>query len=231
MHELAQEHKRYGYRRITRLLRREGWQVNHKKVHRLWRLEGLKVPKKRKKKRIYGTSSASITKQKATRPNDVWSYDFLFDVTHKGQVLKIMPIIDEFTRCCLALVVATSIKASDVVKELEKLFEVHGIPEYIRSDNGPEYISSKVGKCLERSGSKSLFIEPGCPWENGIVESFNARLRDEVLDREDFWSVLECRAVLEDFRLFYNEQRPHSTLDYQTPSEFKSRWLQQNGAL
>lgn len=196
--------------------------MNHKRVYRLWRAEGLTL-QKQKKKRIKAEKSGGIGATPATRPHEVWSYDFVFDVTQRGARLKIMPILDEYTRRCLALVVDTSITAQRVTEELQKLFDRHGAPSYIRSDNGPEYRAQAVQRMVRENGSETLFIPPGSPWENGFTESFNARLRDEVLNREEFWSVAEAQVSLRAYRRYYNEERPHSSLDYQTPSGFAEK--------
>lgn len=213
MHELSQEYKRYGYRRICQLLNREGWGVNHKKVQRIWRQEGLRIPRIRRKKRALGHAKSGLIERSARFPNEIWCYDFLFDVTAKGQRLKIMPVLDEFTRRCLALVVEPSLTGDDVTEVLGELFESYGAPKQIRSDNGPEYICDRVRTFLRLSGVEPLFIEPGSPWQNGIVESFNARLRDEVLEREEFWGLLDAKVVLKEFKELYNERRPHGALD------------------
>lgn len=217
--ELAREHPRYGYRRITALLRREGWPVNRKRVHRLWRREGLKVPQVQRKRRL-GHSENSCTRRRSERPDHVWSYDFLYDQTADGRQLKILPIVDEFTRECLTIEVERGMDAEDVVSTLEYLFELRGEPEHIRSDNGPEFIAEAVKSWLARRGSKTLYIEPGSPWANGYVESFNGKLRDELPDREMFETLKEAKVIVEDHRLDYNHRRPHSSLGYRTPAEF-----------
>jgi putative transposase len=218
--ELAREHPRYGYRRITALLRREGWSVNRKRVHRLWRQAGLKVPQVQRKRRRLGHSENSCTRRRAERPNHVWSYDFIHDQTADGRGLKLLPIVDEYTRECLTIEVERHLTAKDVVSTLEYLFEVRGEPEHIRSDNGPEFIAEVVKDWLARRGAKTLYIEPGSPWENAYSETFNSRLRDELLDREVFETLKEAKVLLEDHRLDYNGHRPHSSLGYRTPAEF-----------
>lgn len=220
MIELAREHPRYGYRRVTALLRREGWSVNGKRVHRLWRQAGLKVPQARRKRRRLGHGGNSCTRHRAERPNHVWSYDFVMDQTSDGRRLKILPVVDEYTRECLAIEVERGLTAEDVVSTLEYLFEVRGEPEHIRSDNGPEFIAEAVRGWLARRGSKTLYIAPGSPWENAYSETFNSRLRDELLDREEFETLKEAKVLLEDHRLEYNHRRPHSSLGYRTPAEF-----------
>ena len=218
--ELAGEHPRYGYRRITALLRREGWSVNRKRVHRLWRREGLKVPQVQRKRRRLGSSESGCARHRAGRPNHVWSYDFVMDQTADGRRVKILPIVDEYTRECLTIEAERSLTAGDVVSTLEYLFEVRGVPEHIRSDNGPEFIAEAVKGWLARRGAKTLYIEPGSPWENAYSETFNSRLRDELLDREVFETLKEAKVLLEDHRLDYNDRRPHSSLGYRTPAEF-----------
>ena len=220
MLELAKKHPRYGCRRITRLLRNELGCVNRKRVHRLWKREGLRVPQKQRKRRRLGTSAGGCARRRAEYVNHVWSYDFVWDQTEDGGMLKMMPIVDEFGRECLTIEVARSITAEDVVSTLERLFEKHGAPDFIRSDNGPEFIAEAVRKFLRQRGTETLFIEPGSPWENPYVESFNSRFRDELLDRELFLGLIEARVLVEEFRREYNEERPHSSLDYQTPKEF-----------
>jgi putative transposase len=217
---LARENPRYGYRRIKALLQREGWSVNLKRVHRLWRREGLKVPPVQRKRRRLGSGENGCARHRAERPNQVWSYDFVMDQTADGRRLKILPIVDEFTRECLTIEVERSLVAEDVVSTLEYLFEVRGVPEHIRSDNGPEFIAEAVKGWLARRGSRTLYIEPGSPWENAYSETFNSRLRDELLDREVFETLKEAKVILEDHRLDYNHRRPHSSLGYRTPAEF-----------
>jgi len=220
MREYVRLHPRYGYRRVWALLRVDGWTVNRKRVHRLWRREGFKVPQKQHKKRRLGTSANGIVRHRAEHKNHVWCYDFVKDQTTNGRPLKLLPIEDEYTRECLALEVARSIRASDVVETLRYLFEVRGAPKYIRSDNGPEFIAKAVRAFLAESGVETLYIEPGSPWQNGYSESFNSKLRDELLNGELFTSVLEAKVVCEDFKLEYNHRRPHSALNYQTPAAF-----------
>jgi putative transposase len=217
---LARENPRYGYRRIKALLVREGWSVNLKRVHRLWRREGLKVPQIRRKRRRLGQSENGCSRRRAERPDHVWSYDFIHDQTADGGGLKILPVVAEFTRQCLTIEVERSLTAEDVVSTLEYLFEVRGEPEFIRSDNGPEFIAEAVRGWLARRGAKTLYIAPGSPWENAYSETFNSRLRDELLDREMFETLKEAKVILEDHRLDYNHRRPHSSLGYQTPAEF-----------
>ncbi len=217
---LARENPRYGYRRIKALLVREGWSVNLKRVHRLWRREGLKVPQIQRKRRRLGQSENGCTRQRSKRPDHVWSYDFIHDQTADGKGLKMLPVVDEFTRECLTIEVERHLTAKDVVSTLEYLFEVRGEPEFIRSDNGPEFIAEAVRVWLARRGAKTLYIAPGSPWENAYSETFNSRLRDELLDREVFETLKEAKVIVEDHRLAYNHRRPHSSLGYRTPAEF-----------
>jgi len=217
---LVGEHPRYGYRRICALLRSEGWRVNRKRVYRLWRQEGLKVPRKQRKRRRLGNSGNGCVRHRAQHVDHVWSYDFVMDQTTDGRPAKLLPIVDEYTRECLSLDVARSIKAADVIETLRQLFAVRGAPRLIRSDNGPEFVAQAVRDWLFESGVETLYIAPGSPWENGYCESFNSRLRDELLDRELFMDLREMKVVVEDFRLDYNHRRPHSALGYVTPASF-----------
>jgi putative transposase len=217
---LARENPRYGYRRIRALLRREGWSVDLKRAHRLWRREGLKVPQIQRRRRRLGQGENGCVRRRSERPDHVWSYDFIHDRTADGRGLKMLPVVDEFTRECLTIEVARSLTSEDVVSTLEYLFEVGGEPEFIRSDNGPEFIAEAVRVWLAGRGSKTLYIAPGSPWENAYSETFNSRLRDELLDREVFETLKEAKVILEDHRLDYNHRRPHSSLGYRTPAEF-----------
>lgn len=223
---LARENPRYGYRRIRALLSREGWSVNLKRVHRLWRREGLKVPQVQRKRRRLGHSENGCARRRAERPDHVWSYDFIHDQTADGRGLKLLPVVDEFTRECLTIEVERGLTADEVVSTLEYLFEVRGEPEFIRSDNGPEFIAEAVQSWLSRRGAKTLYIAPGSPWENAYSETFNSRLRDELLDREQFETLKEAKVLIEDHRLDYNHRRPHSSLGYQTPAEFAAAQIQ-----
>jgi putative transposase len=224
--ELVRRFPRFGYRRVCALLRREGWRVNHKRIERLWRKEGLKVPFRQHKRRRLGTSANGCIRRRASRANDVWTLDFAFDVTEDGRTLKFLAVVDEYTRVCHDIRVARSIKAGDVLEVLERLFQKHGIPTHIRCDNGPEFIAAELRAWLSRRGVEVLFIEPGSPWENGYGESFFGRLRDELLDRELFTSLLEARVVTEDWRMEYNEVRPHGALAYKTPSAYAAECAQ-----
>jgi transposase InsO family protein len=222
MRKLSLERPRFGYRRITVLLREEGWRVNRKRVHRLWRREGLKVPQKQRKRRRLGHRGNSTRRRRAQAINEVWSYDFVQDQTADGKPLRLLPVVDEYTRECLTIEVERSFTAEDVVATLQYLFELRGVPKYIRSDNGPEFIAQAAREWLARAAVKTLYIEPGSPWENAYSESFNSRLRDECLDRELFESLPEARVIVEDYRLDYNHRRPHSALEYRTPAAFAS---------
>ncbi len=217
---IVRQHPRYGYRRVWALLRDEGWSVNRKRVYRLWRREGLKVPRKQRKKRHLGTSANGIVRRRAEHINHVWCYDFVKDQTTDGRPLKFLPIVDEYTRECLAIDVARSITATDVIESLRDLFAIRGAPTFIRSDNGPEFIARAIREWLTESGVETLFIAPGSPWENAYCESFNSRFRDELLNRELFTSLAEAGVITEDYRLAYNHQRPHSSLSYLTPAAF-----------
>jgi putative transposase len=218
---LSRENPRYGYRRVWALLNREGWSVNKKRAQRLWREADLKVPAGReRKRRRTGGSENGCTRRRAKHINHVWTYDFAMDTTEDGRRLKLMPIVDEYSRECLALEAARSITAEDVLSTLAGLFMHRGEPDYIRSDNGPEFIAKALKKWLAASGIKTLYIEPGAPWENAYSETFISRLRDELLNREVFANVKEAKVLAEDYRNHYNHRRPHGALGYLTPAEF-----------
>jgi len=217
---LSARHPRYGYRRIWALVRREGWRVNRKRVQRLWREEGLRVPRRQRKRRSVGSAEQGSTRLRAEYKNHVWSYDFVMDETADGRRLKLLPVLDEFTREAHAILVERSITAADVVELLAYLFRVHGEPEYIRSDNGPEFVARAVKEWLACSEVRTLYIEPASPWQNAYVESFNGRLEDELLSRELFTSLAEAKVLVEQYRLAYNHERPHGALGYRTPAEF-----------
>ncbi|MDP7485271.1 MAG: IS3 family transposase [Dehalococcoidia bacterium] len=216
--KLAVRFGRYGYRRITALLRDRGWQVNHKRVERIWRREGLKVPKKQPKRGRLWLNDGSITRLKPERKGHVWAYDFVACRTEDGRAVRMLTVIDEYTRECLAIKVARRIRSDDVIHALTELFGINGAPEHIRSDNGPEFTAKVVRGWLERVGVKTLFIEPGSPWENGYNESFNGKLRDELLNREIFYSLKEVEILTEQWRREYNTIRPHSSLGYRPPA-------------
>lgn len=215
---LACQYGRYGYRRITALLRNDGWGVNHKCVERIWRQEGLKVPHKQPKRRRLWLNDGSCIRRRPEYPNHVWSYDFVSDRTRNGRPLRLLTLIDEYTRESLAIKVDRALKAYDVVEQLAELFVVRGTPDYIRSDNGAEFTSGVVRGWLGRLGVQTLFIEPGSPWENGYIESFNGKLRDELLNGEIFDTVIEARIITERWRKDYNTKRPHSSLGYLPPA-------------
>lgn len=221
LRELAMRYPRFGYRRIYALLKREDFKVNLKSIYRLWKQENLSLPKKRPRKMRAKAIVGIIPK--ATCANQIWTYDFVFDQSFSGRSLKMLTLIDEFTRECLAVEVGVSIKSERVRQILQRVCLEQGMPELIRSDNGSEFIGKAVGEWLEKNGIKRLFIEPGKPWQNGKGESFNGKLRDECLSREWFSSVKEAQVMIESWRNFYNEERPHSSLGYLTPLEFKSK--------
>lgn len=227
----AGENPRFGYRRVCALLRKEqGWRgLNRKRVHRLWVALGLSVAQRAPRpKRAADPTGQHLLR--AERPNHVWTYDFIHDRTVDGRAIRILSIVDEFTRECLGLHVARSFKAADVVRIIEGLTAVRGCPVAIRSDNGPEFVAKAIREWLAAAGTRTLYIEPGSPWENPFIESFHSRLRDELLKREDFHSVREARVVLQDHRTYYNNARPHSSLSYATPAEFAASWACQERA-
>jgi len=209
---LAEKFGRYGYRRITALLNREGWRVSVGRVYRIWRREGLKVPQKQPKRGRLWLNDGSCVRLRPAHKGHVWSYDFVQDRTHEGKVFRMLCIIDEFTRECLAIRVERRLNSRDVLDELGELFVRHGSPEHIRSDNGPEFIATALREWLGRLGTKTLYIEPGSPWENGYCESFNSKDRDELLAREIFYDLREAKALIEGWRIHDNTYRPHSSL-------------------
>jgi putative transposase len=219
--QLAMKHPSFGYRRIWALLRRDGSKVNLKKVYRLWKQEKLALPSRKPRKPRAKPTIGILPK--AEKANQVWTYDFVFDQSLSGKSLKMLTLIDEYTRECLAVEVGVSITSEKVRSVLQKVCLEKGFPEMLRSDNGSEFIGQAVNTWLAANGIKPIFIEPGKPWQNGKGESFNGKLRDELLSREWFSSVREAQVVIENWRRFYNEERPHSSLGYLTPSEFKSR--------
>jgi putative transposase len=220
MLELVRVHPRYGYRRVWALLRRKGWRINRKRVHRLWKRNGLKVPVKRHKKRRLGCSDNGCIRQRAAQRNHVWAWDFIFDRTSNGRSIKWLSVIDEFTRECLALEVERNMRAGDVIDVLIELSAVRGVPMHIRSDNGPEFIAVAIRSWLKAAKIDALYIEPGSPWENGYAESFHSKLRDELLAVEVFDTLSEAKALGMTWRLEYNHRRPHSSLGYKTPASF-----------
>jgi putative transposase len=221
--ELAQQYGRYGYRRVTWLLQLEGWPVNHKRIERIWRQEGLKVPKKQPKRGRLWLNDGSCIRLRPEYPNHVWSYDFVFDRTHDGLPIRMLTVIDEFTRECLAIRVARRLSSHDVLDCLADLMIDRGTPGHLRSDNGSEFTARAVREWLADLGVRTLFIEPGSPWENGYNESFNGKLRDELLNGEIFYTLEEARVLIERWRLEYNHVRPHSSLGYRPPAP--EAWL------
>jgi len=217
---LATKYGRYGYRRITAMLNNSdnGWQVNHKRVERIWRQEGLKVPKKQPKRGRLWLNDGSCIRLWPEHKDHVWSYDFVTARTADGRAFKMLTIIDEYTRECLAILVERRLTSVDVLDKLYELFLFRGVPEHIRSDNGPEFTAKEVRKWLGRMDVKTLFIEPGSPWENGYIESFNGKLRDELLNREIFTTLTEAKVLIADWRKEYNQVRPHSAKGYKPPA-------------
>ena len=215
---LALQYGRYGYRRITAMLRRDGWTVNVKRVERIWRREGLKVPARQPKRARLWLNDGSCLRLRPERPNHVWSYDFVEHRTHNGRKYRMLNVIDEFTRECLAIRVSRKLKAADVIDMLSDLFILRGVPGHIRSDNGPEFIARAVRGWIAAVGSQTAYIEPGSPWENGYCESFNSKIRDELLNGEVFYTLIEASVVIEQWRTHYNSIRPHSALGYQPPA-------------
>jgi len=200
------------------LLRVEGWRVNHKRVERIWRQEGLKVPQKQPKRWRLWLNDGSCIRLRPQRKNHVWSYDLMAARTHDGRAFRILTILDEYTRECLSITAARRITAQDVIYQLGELFLGRGIPEYIRSDNGPEFTARAIRQWLRDLGVKTLYIEPGSPWENGHIESFNGKLRDELLNVEIFTTLFEAQVLIENWRKDYNQVRPHSALGYRPPA-------------
>lgn len=215
--ELATQYGRYGYKTITSLLILEGWEVGKDRVHRIWREEGLQVPQKQPKRRRLWLADGSCIRLRPQHRNHVWSYDFVSDQTHDGRKFRILNVIDEYTRECLASYVARRIRSQDVIFVLAELFIKHGVPEHVRSDNGPEFVAKILMKWFKQLEVKPLFIESGSPWENGYCESFNGKMRFQLLDGEIFTSLLEAKVVIENWRRHYNEFRPHSSLGGRPP--------------
>jgi transposase InsO family protein len=216
--QLAHQYGRYGYRRITALLQRTGWQVGKDRVERIWRREGLKVPQKQKPRGRLWLNDGSCVRLRPEHRNHVWSYDFVSTRTHDGRTVRMLNLIDEYTRECLAIRVARRLSSHDVIDTLSDAMILHGIPEHIRSDNGPEFVAKNLRQWLRNTGSKTLYIEPGSPWENGYCESFNSKLRDEFLNGEIFYSLKETQILCESWRVHYNTVRPHSSLGYRPPA-------------
>ena len=209
---LATQYGRYGYRRITALLRTAGWVVNRKRVERLWRREGLKVPQKQPKRGRLWLNDGSCTRLRPEHPNHVWSYDFVEDRTHDGRKYRMLNVVDEFTRECLAIRVSRKLGSVDVVDVLSDLFILRGVPEHIRSDNGPEFVAKIVREWIAAVGAKTAYIEPGSPWENGYCESFNGKLRDELLNGEVFYSLAEAKVIIEGWRRHYCPASQHPSV-------------------
>ena len=218
MTELARQYGRYGYRRIAVLLRDAGWSVSDGRIERLWRREGLKVPPKQPRKGRLWLNDGSCVRLRPAYRNHVWSYDFVHCRTDDGRAFRTLNILDEFSRECLAIRVNRKLNSTDVIDALTDLFILRGIPAYVRSDNGPEFVAKAVRDWITAVGSKTAYIEPGSPWENGYVESFNARLRDELLNGEIFTSLREAQILIEQWRRHYNTKRPHSALAYRPPA-------------
>lgn len=229
IHAWVRVYPRYGYLRITHLLRVEGWRVNHKRVYRLWKQESFAVPQKTHKKRRLGCSDNGIVRQRAEHKNHVWAWDFIHDRDERGRPLKIFSLLDEYTRECLALQVERSITAADVIDILAQVLLQRGLPGHIRSDNGPEFIAAAIRRYLQMAGVGTLYIEPGAPWENGYAESFHGRLRDELLNLEVFADLPEAKTLATRWQEDYNHRRPHSSLGYATPAAFAAQCSKANG--
>jgi transposase InsO family protein len=215
---VAAEYGRYGYRRVAAILRQEGFRVNVKKVYRIWREEGLKVPKKQPKRSRLWLADGSTIRLRPERLNHVWSYDFVMDRTRDGRVIKMLTVIDEYTRECLAIEVRRKITSLEVIDVLAELFLKRGLPEHVRSDNGPEFVADALRSWFKTLDVAPLYIHPGSPWENGYIESFNGKLRDEFLNGEIFYTLLEAQVLIERWRRYYNTKRPHSALGYKPPA-------------
>lgn len=218
MIELARQYGRYGYRRVAVLLRDAGWSVSDGRIERLWRQEGLKVPPKQPKRGRLWLNDGSCVRLRAEYVNHVWSYDFVHHRTNDGRAFRTLNVLDEFGRECLAIRVKRKLNSTDVIDVLTDLFILRGVPAYIRSDNGPEFVAEAVRKWINAVGARTAYIEPGSPWENGYLESFNARFRDELLNGEIFYSLKEAQIVIEQWRQHYNTKRPHSALGYRPPA-------------
>jgi putative transposase len=217
INELARQYGRYGYRKVAALLRESGWLVNDKRVARIWRWEGLKVPQKQPKRGRLWLADGSCVRLRPEYRNHVWSYDFVEDRTHEGRQYRMLNVIDEFTHEAIAIRVKRKLNSTDVIDVLSDLFLTRGIPGHIRSDHGPEFVAEAVRNWIAAVGARTAYIEPGSPWENGYVESFNARLRDELLNGEIFYSLREAQIVIESWRRHFNAIRPHQSLGYRAP--------------
>jgi putative transposase len=216
MKRLAQQHPRYGYRRIWALLRRRGEHVNHKRVYRLWRESGFNLYARRRRRRV---APPSPRLPEATKPHDIWAYDFVHARCANGEALKCLAVVDEYTRICLAIEVGYRIDSGQVVAVLTQLIHTYGMPRYLRSDNGPEFVANAIKVWLSTQGIGTVYIEPGKPWQNGAIESFIGKFRDECLNMEWFLNRREAQVIIESYRRYYNEERPHSSLAYRTPAE------------
>jgi len=221
--ELVRQRPRFGYRRIAVLLRRAGEVINNKRMYRLWKAAGLKVPRKRRKKRATGDKRNACHVVPAESINDVWSWDFVQTSTLDGRTIRFLNIVDEYTRVCLSIKAGRSITSEDAIDTLAELFSMHGVPKRLRCDNGPEFISTAIKKWLATIGVEILYVEPGSPWQNGLCESFNSKFRDEYLNQLDLLSESDARLKARACRDDFNNHRPHSSLGYLTPSEFASR--------
>jgi putative transposase len=224
LRQFSKDRPRWGYRRAHHHLREQGWEVNRKRVQRLWREEGLRVPQRRRKRRRLGESTVPAERLRAERPGQVWAFDFQFDQTADGRVLKLLNIVDEFTREALVMLVERSIDADRTVAILERLVAERGAAECLRMDNGPEMTAHALRDWCELSGTGTAYIEPGSPWQNPYVESFHSRVRDELLDVEEFSCLAEARVVIGDWHEDYNQRRPHSSLGMLAPAVFAARW-------
>ena len=227
--ELASVYGRYGTPRITSLIRQTGWHVNHKRVERIWKREGLQVPKKQPKRGRLWMHDGSCVRLRPERKDHVWAYDFVQGKTHNGRPFRMLTLVDEWTRECLAIDTARRLNSDDVLERLSWLFATRGVPEHVRSDNGPEFTAKVVRAWLKKVGVKTLFIEPGSPWENGYVESFNGKLRDELLNGEIFYTLKEAKVLIERWRVHYNTIRPHRSLGQRPPAP-ETRLMPLDGA-
>lgn len=221
--DLAEQYGRYGYRRVTALLRQHGWRVNSKRVQGIWRQEGLKVPSRQPKRGRLWLNDGSCLRLRPAHKDHVWAYDFVLDRTSNGKAFRMLTVVDEYTRECLAIRVERKLSSTQVLETLTELFLRRGLPAHICSDNGPEFCAEAVKRWLKRLEVKTLFIEPGSPWENGYIESFNGKLRDEFLNAEVFTTLKEAQALVADWRNYYNRYRPHSSLGYRPPAP--EAWL------
>jgi putative transposase len=228
LRKFSADRPRWGYRRAHHHLRQEGWDVNRKRVQRLWREEGLRVPQRKRKRRRLGESTVPAERLRAERPGHVWAFDFQFDQTADGRQVKLLNIVDEYTREALVMLVARGINADTTVSELERLVAGRGAPEHLRMDNGPEMTADALKDWCRFSRTGTVYIEPGSPWQNPFVESFHSRVRDELLDVEEFSCLAEARVVIADWQEDYNRRRPHSALGMRAPAVFASEWIAQS---